>query len=358
MNFKKLKGGTSAKAVIRHCATDEREKRVHSNGDIDKNLTCQNVTYLDDYSGTCKRYDERLKEVEKTNKNKRKDRVTCFGLETAVPDGITDPVACKEWGTRVMQIISNMYGAENVVGGFMHFDEVHDYRDAENGSKRTSRVHLHTFVIPERDGQLNGKWFSSRANMVKMNRAVETMTREQYGVPYMTGSGKKSTKSVEKLKVESAEQEAKALIRNAKLQSKVIEQASEAHRRTILSEAENYKAECEKALKTANTMLGSIDELHQRAWNKCMQIENEVEHESPNRIAERLMRETRLNSGRTIYDAYKAELEKERADARSNRKDIREISESASRARQAISRLGDIEAEQKRKNSDELGLGY
>ena len=67
-----------------------------------------------------------------------------------------------------------------------------------------SRSHLQCYVVPEHNGKLNGKWFSSRANMVKLNNSIHRMAQEQFGVMFMDGSKRKSRKTVEQLKNESA----------------------------------------------------------------------------------------------------------------------------------------------------------
>ena len=95
----------------------------------------------------------------------------------------------------------------NFVNSYIHFDEIHDYKDAETGQERTSRVHAHYFYIPERNGQLDGKWFSSRANMVDVNKKIDDFCREHFRIRFMDGTKKKSRKSVETLKNESKQQE-------------------------------------------------------------------------------------------------------------------------------------------------------
>ena len=54
----------------------------------------------------------------------------------------------------------------------MHQDEKHAYIHAETGERCMSRSHLQCYVVPEHNGKLNGKWFSSRANMIKLNNSI------------------------------------------------------------------------------------------------------------------------------------------------------------------------------------------
>lgn len=91
----------------------------------------------------------------------------------------------------------NQYGKENVIAGYIHFDEQHAYM--ENGEVKQSRPHFHLYMVPEHDGKLNGKWFSSRANMKKLNNEIDKMCKERFGVKFMTGEPARKM-SVESLK--------------------------------------------------------------------------------------------------------------------------------------------------------------
>ena len=221
VNFQKCKGGASAKAIIRHCDSEKRKKASHSNESIDTTKTDKNVTTTFtftkkdgttitkqlNYQETCARYDRRIQAIDEGgNKNKRKDRVTCFALCVPVPEGIK-PEDIKNFYIGVSRILTEKYGIRNFVNSYIHFDEIHDYKDAETGQERTSRVHAHYFYIPERNGQLDGKWFSSRANMVDVNKKIDDFCREHFRIRFMDGTKKKSRKSVETLKNESKQQE-------------------------------------------------------------------------------------------------------------------------------------------------------
>lgn len=201
VDFAKQKSAVSAKAVFRHCASDTREKSKHKNQQIDTSKTKENFSVkVTDYSSVCKAYDDRMKEVEKTNTNKRKDRVTLLTLEYAIPDEIPYDKH-EEYVKKVNGIVESMYGSENVLGWYVHRDEIHDYTD-KDGQRRTSKNHAHGFVVPELNGQLNAKQCSSRKNMVTLNNAIDDMTKRDYGCTFKVG-GKKNTKTVEELKKES-----------------------------------------------------------------------------------------------------------------------------------------------------------
>lgn len=202
VNFGKLKGVSSAKAIFRHCATDTRlQTENHANKDINKDLTRRNLAIITrTYAELCERYDSRLAEIDKTNTNKRKDRVSCFSLEIPIPEDVKD---MQRFTENVLDIVSKQYGNDNVLGGFVHVDEVHRYVDAEAKQYRNSLRHIHLFVTPEINGQLNGKQFSSRKNMTKLNKSIDEMTKKDFNCSFMTGTAKKSKKSVEELKNES-----------------------------------------------------------------------------------------------------------------------------------------------------------
>ena len=202
IDFMKLHLPQDVKRTLRHCDRDYRLKDNHANPDIDKSRTFLNGQSFD-YPTACKRYDDRIEELDSVEgANKRKDRVTAFSLDIPIVHGISDE---ESYADDICDIIENAVGSENVVCEYVHFDEIHDYIDSETGEKKTSLAHLHIIVVPEIDGKLNGKAFSSRKNMKALNAAVDKMTREKYNVPFLTGNfyKTKSVKSVEELKNDS-----------------------------------------------------------------------------------------------------------------------------------------------------------
>lgn len=208
VNFEKLKTPQQVKAMLRHCDRAMRLMTNHSNDHIDKDVTKTNIQYEDrDYKTTCDIYDNRMKMLDSIEgQNKRKDRVTCFGLVIPYPEDL--PVSREdEWFRKVNSIIKDFAGNENVLNFYVHADEVHNYKDAETGKDRTSRKHIHVYCIPEIDGKLNGKKFSSRSRIEQINNTIHSMTQERFGVDFMDGSKKKSKKSVETLKNASRERE-------------------------------------------------------------------------------------------------------------------------------------------------------
>lgn len=204
VNFEKLKTPQQVKAMLRHCDGEERMEANHSNIDIDKSKTSGNMQGDLDYTAACQKYSERIAFLDaKPGANKRKDRVTCFGLNVPAPKDLK-PEDEKAFFLAAIKIIINQYGENNIIQYYMHQDEKHAYIHAETGERCMSRSHLQCYVVPEHNGKLNGKWFSSRANMVKLNNSIHRMAQEQFGVMFMDGSKRKSRKTVEQLKNESA----------------------------------------------------------------------------------------------------------------------------------------------------------
>lgn len=204
VGFEKLKTPQEVKAMLRHCDKEERIKtKVHNNRDINLQATGSNKQLNRDYSTTCKLYDDKIAYLDSLEgANIRKDRVTCFGLNVPVPQGLQADKEV-EWFGKIRDIIKAQYGADNVLQCYIHRDEKHTYKNAETGQNCESRTHAHFYVIPEHNGKLNGKWFSNRANINKLNNSIHDMTQSDYELQFMDGSKRKSKKTVEQLKNES-----------------------------------------------------------------------------------------------------------------------------------------------------------
>lgn len=225
VNFEKLKSSQQVKAMFRHCDIAERLKATHSNTEINKNITKTNMQIKNrSYQTTCDLYDKRIAYLDSLpNANKRKDRVTCFGLNVPIPSGLNKKDELK-WFAAVIDIVKMQYGANNLLQAYIHRDEKHSYLDAENGEQKQSRTHAHFYVIPEHEGKLNGKWFSSRENMLKINKSIQEMTQSDFGIDFMDGTKRKSKKSVESLKNQSREKELDALETRLKAQETILRQ--------------------------------------------------------------------------------------------------------------------------------------
>lgn len=199
VNYLKLKNNATIKATMRHCDASERLKHKHSNKEINLSETHKNINFMTiDYKKSCELYDNRIKELDNsTNRNKRSDRVSLFGLEVPTPPDLSEADS-KAFFAEVIKLIGAKYGLENIVQANAHYDEIHTYLDG--GELKTSRPHLHCFVVPvDQNGQLNGKWFSSKKNMIQLNKEIDAMCQERFNCKFMTNE--KSRKlSVEELK--------------------------------------------------------------------------------------------------------------------------------------------------------------
>lgn len=200
INWAKYKTPNEVKAHIRH---NEKQCRMatkeHNNQHINRALTANNYSIMGrSYADRCKIYDDAMTAL----KPRRKDAVTCLSLETAVPENIPDEQV-QEWCERYHAILCDFFGSENILDTDVHVDEIHEYIDARTKERKTSRVHTHTHIIPRTsDGRLCCKEVSARNRIIELNRQVDEMTQQEFGLEYNTKKSVRS-KSVEQLKAES-----------------------------------------------------------------------------------------------------------------------------------------------------------
>ena len=65
VNFAKLSSAGEAKAVMRHCETEERKRHEHQNMDIQKDMTDANTSMKGlTYQQICESYDSRIRELD------------------------------------------------------------------------------------------------------------------------------------------------------------------------------------------------------------------------------------------------------------------------------------------------------
>lgn len=199
----KLHGASEAKAMMRHADMQERLEHTHSNKDIDKSLTVLNSDLHDlSYREMCDLYDQRMQQYQKNSKRAiRKDAVTLYDAIITVPEQLPEGLE-DDWFRDVENIINNHYDANVVLDIKIHRDEVHDYTDPDSKERVSSRIHGHVFMFPEIDNKLNAKQFSSRQNMMSLNRRIDKMTHSLYGCAFLTGKLAKDRdfQSVEQLK--------------------------------------------------------------------------------------------------------------------------------------------------------------
>ena len=210
-----------AAGMNRHNGRDERVNGNHENKFIDKSKSYLNL-YIgcDDYSKAYEAMRERVKEVDALyppkRKNKPAERIICCMIEIPCPQEIVDRgyEETERFFQGVYGIYQDFFGEKNVHGGFVHFDEVHEYTD-KDGTKRMSLPHMHCLVsaysewteknkktgeLTERKG-INGKHFETRVRMKRLNELVENFCNQKFGVRFMTGETPQR-KSVETLKAE------------------------------------------------------------------------------------------------------------------------------------------------------------
>lgn len=276
-DWMKIKGAGEAKAMFRHCDETKRLECEHSNKDIDKTRTHLNMAFgaFDDgYESVCKAYDDFIADLDSVKgANKRKDRVTLVGWSIPVPKGMDEDMA-RDWAVELYRLMDDQYG-DVLLGGSAHFDEVHEYKNAETGEDEESRVHVHMYAVPVVDGKLNAKQFMSRKNMVQVNNAIEAMTQARYpGYRFMDGTKRKSRKSVEELKnesdvrevVEQAEAQAAKIIASARcraddMEAEAVLKIDETEKRSeqIIKDAEDEAArrrlEASRTRRAAMTVL-------------------------------------------------------------------------------------------------------
>lgn len=256
----KIKNMRMFKGLIRHCAPDTRYGDNQKNKHVDEYKAGLNYSFLDlTYADRVERLQNRLKALESTNTNKRKDRVFAYSVEIAAPAELKLDQA-KEWFKNTMYHMCAMYGYKdfsNLIYADLHCDEVHDYI-GPNNEKRTSRIHAHLCFVPEKDGSLNAKWFSSKSNMQKANRVIDTMCREKGYGTFLTGAKTRSRKTVTELKAESVERlEEKYADLNTRIHSKMDEEVF------LTLKVKKYKDEHAERLKKDSERLQELKDARQ-----------------------------------------------------------------------------------------------
>ncbi len=191
---------------MRHNDITPERRAIAKKGNphIDLDKTGDNLSILGlSYAECVAKYDARIAYLDSHgNTNKRKDRVTLQCIEIPVPAELPRD-QYRNWFFRIADILRAKYGEENFIEGMIHFDEEHEYRDPDTREKVWSRVHGHFMIIPEVDGKLNAKRISLRKCMKALNKEVDDVTKQEFGCDFMTGTKKRSVKSVSQIKQES-----------------------------------------------------------------------------------------------------------------------------------------------------------
>ena len=234
----KLHGDSEAKLQgFLHDTKDTRLIHGHSNPDIDLSRTPNNMSYKGlTYQQKCDRYDELMREIRIKRKSSGANaNVTLQQMVIPIPAGMQngdqyDPVHVQAWVNDVGAILEKEFG-NLLIDIDCHVDEVHRYLDPEKAKDDPnrfvwSRIHLHAAVIPaiwetvkdtagnpvlDSNGEpvkelvLNAHKFARKGVIIRLNRLVQAMTLEKYGMNFMTGAGKGlKHQTVEDLKRRSA----------------------------------------------------------------------------------------------------------------------------------------------------------
>lgn len=268
---------TEAKAHFRHDDISIESRRIAAKGnpniDITKSHLNRSLLGLT-YEEMCEKYDKRIAYLDATtNTNRRKDRVTIQNIEVPVPVEL-DKNLYNKWFVKVAEILCSMYGSENFIDGQIHYDEEHEYIDVQTEELVTSRVHAHFSIVPEQNGVLNCKKMSGRANMRKLNSAVDNMTKALFGCSFMTGEKKKSRQTVDELKNESN----RLALQQREQKCEQRESAAlEAENRLLQSKQAVSEQEQEVEQKMA--LIGEYERLGANYYNRAKNLFNSLERE-------------------------------------------------------------------------------
>lgn len=190
----------------------------HENKHINKELSHLNeVIGCDGYDDMLDKLNKRIKECDSIHPPQRykKDRIVACSIEIKCPQQITDEGKSQEWFENCYKHLCDKYGKENVLGGFVHRDEVHEYYDSQLKENITSLVHCNFIVVPYcqwmdkhnelREG-VNAKNFVNRTMLKDLNKSIDSLCKKNYGINYMT-HGLPRHQSVEELKRASETEE-------------------------------------------------------------------------------------------------------------------------------------------------------
>lgn len=305
----KLHGATEAKARLRHCeiTVEFRAIAKKKNKHIDLSKCKYNFTrYGRSYAECCRLYDAKIAALDALPKQNRKaNRVTMCCVEVPAPKDLP-PEKIKEWFTRLGDIFEKRYGRECILEIFVHVDEVHSYDHCETGEETESRIHAHICFIPVKKDKLNAKELSLQKNMKSLNREVDKFTVEEFHCKFMDGSKKRSFKTVEQMKEESAN---KQIEREKKEAEKVIAEAESKRQ----AEAERKQRLDDQAARLMK-------------WRNDLQ---DQESDLENRRAVLVVDEKNLADKWDEYNAAVSDLETDRAavkaDADKNKADAKEL---------------------------------
>ena len=249
----KCKSVQQAKAFFRHNDKDRRMEANHANVHIDKTKTKDNFTYRGlTYKQLCEAFDKKLESVDMGRESSGKNARVVLQSVLLYPPAQLPPHLVRAWLMDAGRVLEDRYG-DNLLEIQYDMDEQHEYIDPETHEKRLSQHHGHARLFPSVDGKLNGKAFSSRAEIKALNHALDMMSLQKYGIPMMDGTKRKGGKSVEALKaaslraeVEQLEERAETIIADAMNQATEIVTDAALNASATRREADQDRAEAKR----------------------------------------------------------------------------------------------------------------
>lgn len=342
-DWKKIKSRQQVKAILRHNCKDTREQtQEHSNPHLRPELTATNTGLWDTYAEAAKRYDDRWAEVN-GDKTIRKDAVVGLGFSIPAPDGLPEDKENK-WFVKVLEIMSDRFGYENIASFAVHRDERHEYIDPDTHERKMSRTHAQGILFPEAGGTMCAKKIMTKGRMAALNRAIDEMSRTEFGVSFLTGKGTKSRGSVEEMKAKSLQAEIEEL-----------EQQKAALTREIEGKRQEQQAldnSIARGKATRDALTADLRAVERKARVQAPEAEKPFTEDDRAVIGVVKRRSLTMKDGQKVnaYDHYKAIADKER-----DRKAREEQAERERIAREAEAerRRQEREAEEQRRREEQ-----
>ena len=342
-DWKKIKSRQQVKAILRHNCKDTREQtQEHSNPHLRPELTATNTGLWDTYAEAAKRYDDRWAEVN-GDKTVRKDAVVGLGFSIPAPDALPEEQEDK-WFVKVLDIMVTRYGYENIASFAVHRDERHEYIDPDTHERKMSRTHAQGILFPEADGTMCAKKIMTKGRMAELNRAIDDMSRTEFGVSFLTGKGTKSRGSVEEMKAKSLQAEIEEL-----------EQQRAALTREIEGKRQEQQAldnSIARGKATRDALTADLRAVERKARVQAPEAEKPLTEDDRAVIGVVKRRSLTMKDGQKVnaYDHYKAIADKER-----DRKAREEQAERERIAREAEAerRRQEREAEEQRRREEQ-----
>lgn len=342
-DWQKIKSRQQVKAILRHNCKDTREQtKEHSNPHLRPELTATNTGLWDTYAEAAKRYDDRWAEVN-GDKTVRKDAVVGLGFSIPAPDALPEEQEDK-WFVKVLDIMVTRYGYENIASFAVHRDERHEYIDPDTHERKMSRTHAQGILFPEAGGTMCAKKIMTKGRMAELNRAIDDMSRTEFGVSFLTGKGTKSRGSVEEMKAKSLQAEIEEL-----------EQQRAALTREIEGKRQEQQAldnSIARGKATRDALTADLRAVERKARVQAPEAEKPLTEDDRAVIGVVKRRSLTMKDGQKVnaYDHYKAIADKER-----DRKAREEQAERERIAREAEAerRRQEREAEEQRRREEQ-----